>query len=589
EFNKKFYQVEFAKRDTTLPLVSRFIEIHSRVDSATDALNFATALENEILPLSKYFTLLDQDEKGKDLTHEERFEHTFYSLASTAVAEAIGKTIGSEIDLDCEMLRDGEDEIEKANIALIENMLLQRIDVRDPDYAFLQGEADDSALRLLFKHHARALLKLKPCMILSPSSVSVLMRPEEFESFDVVIVDEASQLEPVSVLPALFRARKCVIVGDENQMPPISHFRIVEETPDAPLPPSVLALALHNNSFIAQELRCHYRSQTESLIRFSQGRYYGAMKTFPAPVPKTDTLGFNDVYTPQGYCSGGVNQAEANAVVDVIAKHFEKYYVDGVMKRSLAVVAFGESQIDEIKSKAKTDPRLKKFNHDPENEQLGVFYRAVEKVQGQEADDLILSVTYGRDSYGDIYMNFGELNKSVGERIFNVAVTRARQSVTLVHSILPEQFGERNVPFVADYMRTAIRFANGGKDQFVDVPAKKGFVRSVADYICSLGFEQDRVVTGYGVTNGSVRIPIAILSEDKEKALCGIWCERDNGNEYDYVDLNVRHYESLIGRDWKLTTVYAHDWKIAREETKQNIKKFINQVLEQIKREQADK
>ncbi|MBQ8882803.1 MAG: DNA2/NAM7 family helicase, partial [Clostridia bacterium] len=431
EFSKEFYPTEFTKRDITLPAVLQYSLDYDKINKATDALNFASVMQGEIFPIDRFFDLLNQDSQGKELSYGERFEHTFYSLASRAKKNEIGKALGNEIDINREKYRDGVKRLEQSNIELIENMLMTRIDLADPDYAFLQKENDQSALRLMFSTHARAILKLKPCMILSPSSVSVLMRPQDYENFDCVIVDEASQLEPVSALPSLFRARSCVIVGDEWQMPPISHFKLRVETPDEELEPSLLALALESKAFRAEELKCHYRSETESLIRFSQARYYDGMKTFPAQTPKTETLGFNDIYISDGCCEHGVNLAEAKAVVDIIADNFEKYYKDGKLTRTLGIVAFGESQIDKIKSLAKSDARLKKFRHNPDDESAGCFYRTIEKVQGQEATDMILSLTYGKRADGSVNQSFAELNRGkLGECIFNVAVTRAKQSVT---------------------------------------------------------------------------------------------------------------------------------------------------------------
>ena len=39
--------------------------------------------------------------------------------------------------------------------------------------------------------------------------------------FDVVIIDEASQCDPASIIPALFRAKSVVMIGDSNQFPPV--------------------------------------------------------------------------------------------------------------------------------------------------------------------------------------------------------------------------------------------------------------------------------------------------------------------------------------------------------------------------------
>src|SRR5436190_1011865 len=66
------------------------------------------------------------------------------------------------------------------------------------------------------------------------------------------------------------------------------------------------------------------------------------------------------------------------------------------------------------------------------------FVKNLENVQGDERDIMIVSVGYGRDASGRLLMNFGPLNQQGGERRLNVAITRARQQVTLVSSLVPE-------------------------------------------------------------------------------------------------------------------------------------------------------
>ena len=50
------------------------------------------------------------------------------------------------------------------------------------------------------------------------------MLPLDAGLFDVAIFDEASQMRVVNAMPALFRAKRCVVSGDEKQLPPTSFF-----------------------------------------------------------------------------------------------------------------------------------------------------------------------------------------------------------------------------------------------------------------------------------------------------------------------------------------------------------------------------
>ena len=64
---------------------------------------------------------------------------------------------------------------------------------------------------------------LKPVWLMSPLSVSDTL-PLNADNFDVVIFDEASQVTLEEAVPAIFRARQAIVVGDEMQLPPTRFF-----------------------------------------------------------------------------------------------------------------------------------------------------------------------------------------------------------------------------------------------------------------------------------------------------------------------------------------------------------------------------
>ncbi len=67
---------------------------------------------------------------------------------------------------------------------------------------------------------------LKPCFMMSPLAVSqFLPRAQEQPIFDVLIIDEASQVFPEDAIPAISRAKQLIVVGDSKQLPPTSFFR----------------------------------------------------------------------------------------------------------------------------------------------------------------------------------------------------------------------------------------------------------------------------------------------------------------------------------------------------------------------------
>lgn len=74
-------------------------------------------------------------------------------------------------------------------------------------------------IRQLMVSAAPAIQALKPVFMMSPLSVAQFLPPGAVE-FDILVIDEASQVQPIDALGAIARAKQLVIVGDERQLPP---------------------------------------------------------------------------------------------------------------------------------------------------------------------------------------------------------------------------------------------------------------------------------------------------------------------------------------------------------------------------------
>ena len=539
------------------------------------------------------------------------FENAVFKLAIRAFMSLLDKdklfNLGKNATEKLEQFSEVSEKCNELQAKIIEQDALARIKTYDRgEFAFLNAERElIQSLRYLFKKNASGILKLKRCFLMAPSSASVLFKEKEFCDFDVLIMDESSQVTPTSAISVLFRCKQCVLVGDEHQMPPIKRFKAKsdsikvqegEEVFEYQKDISILSLALKNEAFYfegateapVEKLQCHYRSESETLIEFSQKRYYPDMRTFPSTEPKITEgklRGLFDVYTPNGITVKGVNEVEANKVVECIKEHFDRHYngITKELKASLGIVTFGKEQLLYVQNLIKKDKELydkihEAISHFEDAPEKLIFFKTIDTVQGQEADNLIVSLTYGRKEKG-ISNSFGELNNSsLGECIFNVAVTRARSSVTFIHSIRSMDIENPRVDFIRDYLANVERFGSvegENRDQFVgekDMPL--GFIRSVGNFLVECGVPEDRVVYDYGVTQGSIRIPIAILSSDYSRADIGIWCEKDVKN-MQYYDYNARYYEILKDRGWSLYRLQAHDWYFNHEQEQIKIKKLL--------------
>ncbi|MGE3853549.1 MAG: DUF3320 domain-containing protein, partial [Planctomycetota bacterium] len=151
------------------------------------------------------------------------------------------------------------------------------------------------SVRRLLERIPRLALRLKPCWMMSPLSVCHYLTSEH--QFDVVIFDEASQVRPEDSIPAIRRGKQAVIVGDRQQLPPTTFFEQaaseLEEMDDEDVDLTPLESVLEEASrfFPVRRLQWHYRSKDESLIAYSNRKFYDdQLITFPAPrVPGLDS------------------------------------------------------------------------------------------------------------------------------------------------------------------------------------------------------------------------------------------------------------------------------------------------------------
>ncbi|MCB1090410.1 MAG: histidine kinase, partial [Verrucomicrobiae bacterium] len=315
------------------------------------------------------------------------------------------------------------------------------------------------------------LFHLRPVWMMNPEMVSRLF-PLRAGLFDVVIFDEASQLPVESALPALFRARRMVVSGDEKQMPPSRFFgsrlgsdeededdqwldadgsgldesererlaqaagrREVKDCPDL--------LTLTQNLLPTATLEIHYRSQYRQLIDFSNEAFYAGRLSVPARHPESEILRVKPIEVDRvdGEYFEQTNEDEAARVVFRLREVWRRPYAQ---RPSIGVVTFNLKQAElieqEMENLAEADDAfreawIEESNRSQNGEDMGFFVKNLENVQGDERDWIIFSTTFGRDAGGTFRRSFGVLGQNGGERRLNVAVTRARQKILLITSM----------------------------------------------------------------------------------------------------------------------------------------------------------
>lgn len=451
--------------------------------------------------------------------------------------------------------------------------------LQETEVALLMKEAHKKTrhlpLRRLFEAIPRLLLQLKPCMLMSPLSVSQFLPADPAAiGFDLVVFDEASQIVPEDALGAIARGRQVIVTGDNRQLPPTLFFQqfadeAEEGEEDPGLFESVLDAAL-GAGFPQQWLRWHYRSQHEHLIAFSNERIYeNRLVTFPGAVASHPDLGVQFHNVPDGrYDRGGRrdNQREAQVVADLVLEHFRRN-----PEKSLGVIAFSFAQMeaieDELERRLADAPELEKLLRDDRLE--GFFVKNLETVQGDERDVILLSVGYGPDDQGKIVLNFGPLNRLGGERRLNVAVTRARQKLVVVSSIRAVDIARASAPGLQmlqqylDYAEHGIGALRPAIEPSPDSPSLHALEADVRAELELRGF---KAVPQVGCA--SYRIDLAVLDPQRaERYLLGI---EFDGASYQQAatarDRDRLRHEVLTRLGWKLHRIWSPNWLLRREE-----------------------
>ncbi|MDR1312783.1 MAG: DUF4011 domain-containing protein, partial [Deltaproteobacteria bacterium] len=410
---------------------------------------------------------------------------------------------------------------------------------------------------------------LTPCLLMSPQSVSQYL-PADGEPFDLVVFDEASQIPSADAVGALARGRRAVVVGDPKQLPPTDFFqKRVEADEDSdegdeePLE-SILDDCLAAG-FPKVSLGWHYRSRSESLISFSNGRYYGGgLVTFPSPDASGQAVSFVKVdgayERGQGRTRTNPPEAEAAAAEALRLLRSPASREAGF---SVAVVTFNQPQqelIENILERERlADPSLEPFFDDALEEP--VIVKNLENIQGDERGHVIFSVGYGPDAKGKMSLNFGPLNKPGGERRLNVAITRARLGVKVFASFYPDAIpeGERVAKGVADlrdFMRYAARGGAAARGPGAG-PAPSEFAGWVAGGLRGRGWKVDCCLGASGF-----KMDMAVIDpSDPSRYLAGVECDGESFRDAaTAVDREILRGEVLAGLGWKIIRIWSMEW-----------------------------
>jgi very-short-patch-repair endonuclease len=283
-----------------------------------------------------------------------------------------------------------------------------------------------------------------PVWIMPTARALTSFRPERHPPFDVLVVDEASQIG-MEALPLLALAKKTIVVGDDKQTSPENvgldrqqvfdlldeHLAVIPKyrtlfDPDS----SLYDIAFQKFPGVVM-LTEHFRC-LPPIISFSNAHAYNnriiPLRDQP-PQPGWSALGTVNVL--DGYRTGMINEPEADAVVDLLAELCANPDYDGMDMGVISLLGSSQSKLiwdkvyDQLGPEIMTQRRLR--------------CGEAASFQGDERDVIVISTVVAVDP--NIPSDrIAAMTGNAAMRRINVAASRARQQMWIAHSVDPGRF-----------------------------------------------------------------------------------------------------------------------------------------------------
>ncbi|RLJ18907.1 AAA family ATPase [bacterium endosymbiont of Escarpia laminata] len=420
-------------------------------------------------------------------------------------------------------------------------------------------------IRQLLQRASSALVALKPCFMMGPMSVAQYLAPGEID-FDLVVMDEASQIKPQDALGAVARGGQLVVVGDPKQLPPTSFFdRIVEGDEDDPtgIEESESILDATLPMFLVRRLRWHYRSQHESLIAFSNHSFYESdLVLFPSPHKQTENYGVQYSRVSRGCFVNRRNMEEAKIISEAVREHF-RHRPD----ETLGVVAMSAEQRLQIEraieTLAKDDAVFQEWLDDDSMGRESLFVKNLENVQGDERDVIFISMTYGpQEPGGRVFQRFGPINSDVGWRRLNVLFTRSKKRMHIFSSmgsddIVAGATSKRGVQALRDFLSFCETGILHKTERETGRGADSDFEIAVMNSLRDEGFE---CIPQVGVAG--FFIDVAVVDPGNPGSyLMGIECDGATYHSAKSARDRDRLRQTILERlGWNIRRIWSTDW-----------------------------
>ncbi|MEP3629187.1 MAG: DUF4011 domain-containing protein [Hyphomicrobiales bacterium] len=451
--------------------------------------------------------------------------------------------------------------------------------------------------RDLVARAGKALQELKPCWMMSPLAVSQYIKAGQLD-FDLVIIDEASQMTPENALGALMRGKQAMIVGDTNQLPPTNFFNSAftqddDDNEAATTEESILEIA--NGTFRPKRLlEWHYRSKDSRLISFCNKHIYGNnLIVFPSA---SEGISDTGVFYKKadGLYKGGTNPIEAKVVIDAVIQHMQDD-----PNRSLGVVALNKKQAELLQREfdlaliSHDGPRdfVEKWETDETGGLESFFIKNLENVQGDERDVIFISTVYGPETEGArTLQRFGPIAGVQGKRRLNVLFSRAKEKIVTFSSMTSADITSTETQNPGSFMlKSWLEYVVTGADlgtSTTDKEPDSEFEVFVIDQLKSMGCEPVPQVGAAGFF-----IDIGVRHPDWPHGfIMAVECDGAAYHSSKSARDRDRYRQDILeGLGWSFYRIWSTDWFSDPRGEANKLRVAIENRLAQLKNLQAEK
>ena len=436
---------------------------------------------------------------------------------------------------------------------------------------------------LFIKKHADIIKVIYPVIITTPETDLQSWTKQEF---DYALLDESSQIYLEKGLPILYLAKIKILAGDDQQMQPSRWFAPKEDEAENPFGniESLLDYAIAKGTY-AVLLDKNYRSTYASLMKFnSEVFYHGELDVVDACLhEKEEPI---EVINADGVWENSQNIAELNLMIEQTQKHFDKY-------SKIILLCFNVSQQNALEAKIlESYPELE---HAINNQKL--LIRNIENIQGDEADLLIASVAYDKNTK----LHATYVAKSGGKNALNVAISRAKSKMIIIKSIYSNEIQNPNQSLDISIFKEWLRFLDLSEEdkknyvwsQNLDQQRyiNQGSAEIELDQISNKLIEKIEKDLALEITNfheninlsinhsiGSIKIPIALIDKKNSNFIVGIYLDTFKyfNSYHDYlVDKDIESFFHIKG--YQIVRVNFLNWATSKNDVINIIKKYYYQ------------